>query len=186
MTSRARRRWDYLPPWPASPLSIGRYGAWKYSFMEETLLNGKRCADAWLALPPSRAEDGEPASSNETRSPVARHPPACGESVERRRPRKGPIKEVGYVDYGGGSVRYALSGWSWFVKGRRRDALRRMRKNCGRDLEPLVIDEYARTDADASYVGDDLAVSIQLGGEHYKIEPFVHLPMNAVRARAPQ
>ncbi|MEK7381740.1 MAG: hypothetical protein AAB262_00455 [Elusimicrobiota bacterium] len=101
---------------------------------------------------------------------------ACvAESVERRRPRKGPIKEVGYVDYGGGSVRYALSGWSWFVKGRRRDALRRMRKNCGRDLEPLVIDEYARTDADASYVGDDLAVSIQLGGEHYKIEPFVHL-----------
>ncbi|MBI4060861.1 MAG: FAD-dependent oxidoreductase [Elusimicrobia bacterium] len=25
--------------------SIGRYGAWKYSFMEETILDGKRCAD---------------------------------------------------------------------------------------------------------------------------------------------
>ncbi len=25
--------------------SIGRYGAWKYSFMEETLLDGKRCAE---------------------------------------------------------------------------------------------------------------------------------------------
>jgi len=97
------------------------------------------------------------------------------ESVERRRPRKGPIKEVGYVDFGGGDVRYSLSGWSWFVKGRRRDAQRRMRKNCGKDLEPRVTDEYARQDADAPYVGDDLAVSIQYGGEHYKIEPFVHL-----------
>lgn len=96
------------------------------------------------------------------------------ESMERRAPRKGPVKEVGYVDYGGGSVRYSLAGWSWFVKGRRRDAWRRMRKNCGKDLEPHVTDEYARQDADASYVGDDLPVSIQLGGEHYKIEPFVH------------
>ena len=25
--------------------SIGRYGGWKYSFMEETILDGKRCAD---------------------------------------------------------------------------------------------------------------------------------------------
>lgn len=101
---------------------------------------------------------------------------ACvAESVERRRPRKGPIREVGYVDYGGGRVRYALSGWSWFIKGRRRDARRRMRKNCGKDLEPRVVDEYARTDADAPYAGDDLSVNIQMGGEHYKIEPFVHL-----------
>lgn len=97
------------------------------------------------------------------------------ESVERSAPRKGPVKEVGYVDYGGGSVRYSLTGWSWFVKGRRRDAKRRMRRNCGKDLEPRIVDEYARTDADAPYVGDDLAVSIQLGSEHYKIEPFVHL-----------
>ena len=97
------------------------------------------------------------------------------ESVERRRPRKGPVKEVGYVDYGGGAVRYSLTGWSWFVKGRRRDAKRRMRKNCGKDLEPRVIDEYARTDADAPYVGDEIAISLQLGAEHFKIEPFVHL-----------
>ena len=25
--------------------SIGRYGGWKYSFMEETILEGKRCAE---------------------------------------------------------------------------------------------------------------------------------------------
>lgn len=28
--------------------SIGRYGAWKYSFMEETILDGKRCAERLL------------------------------------------------------------------------------------------------------------------------------------------
>lgn len=97
------------------------------------------------------------------------------ESVERRAPRRGPVKEVGYVDFGGGSVRYSLTGWSWFVKGRRRDALRRMRRNCGKVLEPRIVDEYARTDADAPYVGDDISVSIPLGSEHFKIEPFIHL-----------
>ena len=34
-------------------------------------------------------------------------------TVERRRPRKGPVKEVGYVEYGGGQVRYSSEGWSW-------------------------------------------------------------------------
>ena len=38
-----------------------------------------------------------------------------------------------------------------------------------------IVDEYARQDADAPYVGEDLTVSMQLGGEHYKIEPYVHL-----------
>ncbi|HAZ07458.1 MAG TPA: hypothetical protein DCZ01_02795 [Elusimicrobia bacterium] len=112
---------------------------------------------------------------------------ACvAESVERRRPRKGPVKEVGYVDLGGGSVRYSLDGWSWFVKGRRRHARRLMRKNCGKDLEPRVVDEYARQDADAPYVGDDLAVNIQHGGEHYKIEPFIHLVYECRLAGSPE
>lgn len=97
------------------------------------------------------------------------------ESVERRRPRRGPVQEVGYVDHGGGVVRYSLDGWSWFVKGRRRHAQRLMRGNCGGDLEPFVVDEYARQDADAPYAGDELAVSLQAGSEHYKIEPFIHL-----------
>jgi protoporphyrinogen oxidase len=39
--------------------SIGRYGAWKYSFMEETILDGKRCAErlAGAAASPARAEE---------------------------------------------------------------------------------------------------------------------------------
>jgi protoporphyrinogen oxidase len=31
--------------------SIGRYGGWKYSFMEETILDGKRCADRMTGAP---------------------------------------------------------------------------------------------------------------------------------------
>ena len=30
--------------------SIGRWGGWKYSFMEETLLDGKRCAEEMLGV----------------------------------------------------------------------------------------------------------------------------------------
>jgi len=30
--------------------SIGRYGGWKYSFMEETILDGKRCAERLLGI----------------------------------------------------------------------------------------------------------------------------------------
>ena len=37
--------------------SIGRYGAWKYSFMEETILDGKRCAERLLGKPSAPAED---------------------------------------------------------------------------------------------------------------------------------
>ncbi|MGD0053686.1 MAG: hypothetical protein ABSD03_17915, partial [Vulcanimicrobiaceae bacterium] len=41
--------------------SIGRYGAWKYSFMEETILDGKRCAERLAGRAPARdAEDLAP------------------------------------------------------------------------------------------------------------------------------
>lgn len=96
------------------------------------------------------------------------------ETVERRRPRKGPVKEVGYVDNGGGRVRYSTEGWAWFVSGRRRHARRLMRKNCGKDLKPEVTDEYTRDDADIAYAGDDLEDELQRGSEHYKIAPFQH------------
>jgi len=101
---------------------------------------------------------------------------ACvAETVERRRPRKGPIKEVGFVDLGGGHIRYSIDGWSWFVGGRRRDALRRMRKNCGKKLAPQVLDEYLRQDADIAYAGEDISTNIDRGLEHFKIAPFQHM-----------
>lgn len=101
---------------------------------------------------------------------------ACvAETVERRRPRKGPIKEVGFVDAGGGKIRYSVEGWGWFVAGRRRDALRRMRKNCGKLLAPQILDEYLRQDADISYAGEDIATNLDKGMEHFKIAPFQHI-----------
>lgn len=96
------------------------------------------------------------------------------ETMERRRPRKGPVREVGYVDYGGGRVRYSTEGWSWFVAGRRRHARRLMRKNCGRELRVEVVDEYLREDADTAYSGDDVTDSLDRGLDHYKIAPFQH------------
>ena len=101
---------------------------------------------------------------------------ACvAETAERRRPRKGPIKEVGFVDTGGGNVRYSVDGWGWFVAGRRRHALRLMRKNCGKLLTPQVLDEYLRQDADISYAGEDIVTNLDKGMEHFKIAPFQHL-----------
>jgi hypothetical protein len=112
------------------------------------------------------------------------------ETVERRRPRIGPVKEVGYVDNGGGRVRYSTEGWGWFVSGRRRHAQRLMRKNCGKDLKPEIVDEYTRDDADIAYAGDDLEDELQRGSEHYKIAPFQHFayecrPKKAEPAKAP-
>lgn len=101
---------------------------------------------------------------------------ACvAETVERRRPRKGPVKEVGFVDYGGGRVRYSAEGWSWIVASRRRLALKLMARNCGGDLEPRIIDEFTRQDADATYTEEDISSTMTRGDEHFVVEHFVHL-----------
>lgn len=107
------------------------------------------------------------------------------ETVERRKPRKGPVKAVGYVDYGGGNVRYSVEGWPWFVGIRRRDAKRKMRRNCGKDLAPRVIDEYVRQDSDIAYAGEDVATSLDKGLEHFKIAPFQHFNYECVPKDAP-
>lgn len=107
------------------------------------------------------------------------------ETVERRRPRKGPVKEVGFVDPGGGQVRYSVEGWSWFVSGRRRHAKRLMRKNCGKTMIPVVVDEYDRQDADVPYSGDDITVNLDRGMDHFKILPFRHMSYECKPAGAP-
>jgi hypothetical protein len=111
---------------------------------------------------------------------------ACvAETVERRRPRKGPIKEVGFVDLGGGKVRYSTEGWSWFVSGRRSHALRLMRKNCGKLLAPQILDEYLRQDADIAYAGDDITTNLDKGMDHFKIAPFEHMQYECRPKTAP-
>ncbi|MBI3563845.1 MAG: hypothetical protein HY079_01455 [Elusimicrobia bacterium] len=101
---------------------------------------------------------------------------ACvAETVERRKPRKGPVKEVGFVDFGGGHVRYSAEGWPLIVASRRRLARRLMARNCGRDLEPRVLDEYARMDADAKYSEEDISATLARGDEHFVLEKYVHI-----------
>ena len=47
-TPAVNRIFPYLASQRAE--SIGRWGGWKYSFMEETILDGKRCAERLLGL----------------------------------------------------------------------------------------------------------------------------------------
>jgi hypothetical protein len=108
------------------------------------------------------------------------------ETVQRRRPRRGPVKEVGYVDFGGGQVRYSAEGWGWAVASRRKLALKLMSRNCGRDLEPRVTDEYTRQDADAAFNGQGIDASMDIGdNQHYLIEHYVHLTYECVPRGAP-
>ena len=107
-------------------------------------------------------------------------------TVERRRPRKGPVKEVGYVDYGGGQVRYSAEGWSWAVASRRKTALKLMSRNCGSDLTPEITDEYSRADADAAYNGEDIDATMRIGGEHFHIERYIHLAYECRPKGAPK
>ena len=101
---------------------------------------------------------------------------ACvAETVERRRPRRGPIKEVGFVEFGGGRVRYSAEGWGWAIASRRRLALKLMSRNCGSGLEPRIVDEFTHTDADAKYAGEDIAATMAQGGEHFVVERYVHI-----------
>ncbi|MFA6003320.1 MAG: hypothetical protein WC881_04560 [Elusimicrobiota bacterium] len=95
------------------------------------------------------------------------------ETVRKNTPRKGPVAAVGYVEAGGGEIRYSTEGWSWFVAGRRRDALRRMRRIC-RPLKSMIVDEAIRQDADVSYSQEDIYVTMDRGSEHFTVAPYVH------------
>ena len=106
------------------------------------------------------------------------------ESVRSSRPRRGPVREVGYVDPGGGEVRYSMEGWGWFVSGRRRDALRRMRRVC-RPLHPVIADEFVHDDADVPYSQDDIAVTLDRGSDHFTVAPYTHIAFDCSASSAP-
>lgn len=94
--------------------------------------------------------------------------------LEKRRPRRGPVKEVGYIEKGGGEVRYSTEGWAPFVAGRRRNALRRIRWAC-RPLKAVISEEFARQDVDVPYSQDDIEQNMSKGLEHYKVAPYQHI-----------
>lgn len=101
---------------------------------------------------------------------------ACvAETVERKKPRKGPVPEVGFVETGGGEVRYSTEGWGFIVKGRRNSAKRRMKRVCGKKMKPKIVDEYTREDVNVPYAGEDLAANMEKGLDHYSVAPFHHI-----------
>lgn len=105
---------------------------------------------------------------------------ACvAEVVQKQQPRKGPVPEVGYVDTGGGEVRYSVEGWSLIVASRRNVAFRRMRSIC-KGLRPKIVDEFTHQDVDVPYAGDDLDVNLQHGMEHYNVAPYHHIVFDCV------
>lgn len=95
------------------------------------------------------------------------------ETVERRKPRRGPVAEVGFVDLGGGHVRYSTEGWGPAVALRRSSAMRKMRGTC-KPLEVKILAEETREDADTPYSQDDLS-QMAKGVEHFKLAPYHHI-----------
>lgn len=94
--------------------------------------------------------------------------------VEKHRPRTGPVKEVGYIDKGRGEVKYSTEGWGLWVAGRRRNALRRMRKVC-KPLKAVITDEFTRQDVEVPYNNEDVHENLDKGLNHYTVAPFEHI-----------
>lgn len=101
------------------------------------------------------------------------------ETLKKQKPRKGPVDEVGYVDVGGGEVRYSNEGWSLVVSMRRATALRRVRATC-KPLPFKINDEFTRDDIDASYSGEDLATNLEKGLNQYSVAPYHHIVFECV------
>ncbi|MBI5243307.1 MAG: hypothetical protein HY922_06405 [Elusimicrobia bacterium] len=107
--------------------------------------------------------------------------------VELRRAVKGPVAEVGYIDPGGGHVRYALRGAAFFVSQRRKDALKLAGRHCGgpkggsKDGAVKIVKEWAQEDNETPYNAEDLEASLRYNLDHYRVEPYQHLLFECVR-----
>ena len=95
--------------------------------------------------------------------------------VEKQKPRKGPVAEVGYIDTGGGEIRYSAEGWGMIVASRRMTAMRRIHSLCKKDLEAKITDEFTHDDVDTAYAGMEVREEVQRGLDHYKVAPFHHI-----------
>lgn len=110
---------------------------------------------------------------------------ACvAETVERKKPRRSTIPELGFVDPGGGEVRYSSEGWGLVVGTRRMSAKRRMAKTC-RPLKPKIVEEFEREDVQVPYAGEDLEQNLEKGLDHYQLAPYHHIVFECVPQEKP-
>jgi len=101
------------------------------------------------------------------------------EMVTKTPPRKGPVKEVGFIQTGGGEVRFSTDGWGWVIALRRGEAHRRMRRLCGKELKVKVVDEFTHEDVEATYSSDDM-VELSKGVNHFEVAPYHHIVFDCV------
>ena len=94
--------------------------------------------------------------------------------VKEQKPRKGPVVEVGYIDLGGGEIKYSPVGYKWAIKMRRSSAMRRMRKLCA-PLDFKITDEFTWEDVAVSYSEGKLGDQVGLGHKHYNLDPYIHI-----------
>jgi hypothetical protein len=104
------------------------------------------------------------------------------EMVKEQVPRRGPVKEVGYIDRGGGEVKYSPEGWSWAVSLRRRSAMRRMRKVC-RELRAKITDEFTWEDVEIPYTSGKVDESLEKGMKHYHVDPYIHIVFECIEEK---
>ncbi|MBI5625018.1 MAG: hypothetical protein HY924_14675 [Elusimicrobia bacterium] len=101
----------------------------------------------------------------------------CGcmsQLVETHPPRKGTVPGVDWVDFGRGEFKYALDSWGWVTRLRRRAAVRRVRRFCGKQGY-RVVREYEKDEMAVPYAGSDVGADLASGSAHYRVHPFQHV-----------
>ena len=98
------------------------------------------------------------------------------ELVEMRKGRPGPVPGV-VLDAGGGHVRYSLRGPRFIVAARRKDALEKMAEACGGEGRFRIVDEVAREETQANFLGEDLDEEGQISksSRHYDFVTTQHV-----------
>jgi hypothetical protein len=98
------------------------------------------------------------------------------EFSQKRAPRRSTVPGVGYIDTGGGDVRYSAEGWGLVLWLRHAAAMRKVRGLCrAKDLKVRIVDEFTHNDTDMIYTGEELDVNIKNGLDQYHVAPFHHI-----------
>lgn len=101
---------------------------------------------------------------------------ACGAAMVQTRKRvKGPVPEVGWLDPGGGDVRYLATGGGWMEKRRREDAVGKIAEYCGGAGNFKIVDEVEKVEQEDPYNKDAIEDTIGSGGKHYEERRYHHV-----------
>ena len=98
---------------------------------------------------------------------------ACDASLTVARKRAmGPVAEVGLIDAGAGSVRWALKGPAWLVARRKKRAMTLAAGFCGGPGLLKAVSEKDQELAVTRYTEDDLDAEKFADQGHYKVDTY--------------